>query len=418
MDIKNINCQNCGSSNIKFVDENSIICNDCSTKMMLNYSIYKNNNESSQNTKNILYEVKKTKTSSEFLRETLINLSSNDTIPYEVFENMSMFPIELSYSNYAKINVNTRINYSASIGYNKRIEHKKNGLIEYEYKTDWKPFSGHDESDVCYIHKFYGATNINHDKFDNWIDSQQINNYKETALKPTPKVPSTELIESCAKDSIYELKNKIYWSLPGDKKQDFKYNSNQTYSSESYLIPEYIQKYKYKEKEHYVSSFATKNSFLYYDFLPSNKSFFSKKIFDSQPYLIPLLILGIISFCFLFIANLFPLFDSFLSFGIPLYIPLLIGLTLSLIYITLYFILSKKTKMLINNINESNRIKKIKLLESLFLHYNLPILTIEEKEMMVFNKSNTKSSFLSALQIILYLNFIVFCFGIIVLFTL
>lgn len=276
-----VNCDNCGSSDVDIISDEMAKCRHCGATILLHAKQEMPtvmNNEihihaSSGDASNVdvgFYAIKKTIEPETFLRKGLIYISKQKETPADIFES-EIKPATHSFGSILEVNADVNINYSASIGYDRKETYKQwnNSKNCYEEKTrtvtDWSPFNGTKSGNytcnraITKINDAGYTIDYNFERAKNSEQSQNIVNYDKATFEKGTIAPYGETeIEKCKGDAISECISDAERELPGDHKKDFRSSGLATVKKvKEYSVPVYSMEYTYKDgKPRRVNSFG------------------------------------------------------------------------------------------------------------------------------------------------------------------
>ncbi len=267
-----VSCPQCGSTDITILTEQLGKCNTCSS----NVTLPKQNKV--LNVKNEFYvqqgaerevfysAIRKEFDETEFLRNTYLSLASDARTPEDIMSS-TFGTVKEGCENYLVVAGDACVQYSATIGYDRKEEYKEynKSTGKYDTKTktvtDWQAFSGshsghyveavkNDEENAIGSYGFIGA--LTSAKPENIVDMKDVDFEIEAPKAPTPS--AVEFAKEMICDSCkYEAKK----NLPGDREKDFSASGTVTVQRiDSISAPFYSIDYTYQDKKIGNSSFA------------------------------------------------------------------------------------------------------------------------------------------------------------------
>lgn len=272
--IKNLQCKNCGSTDIKLEDGYGI-CNNCGTKIIIDKNV----------TNNFITNVslKKDDLHNHFIIDTLISekefkksvyyFLTTQSTPADVLDNTDFESVEKHDAQFLVIDVRYDGNYSASIGYDRKEQYTAQEKVyvpeikDYVVKdvikertvTDWRPVSG----PVSTYQKSCVQLGIDgSDVLDKLADSLAVDidylqgqgNIKPINPDNTKNIdfytPTAKEINKAISSAEYEIYSQTHSSVigMGDHIKDFKCNVNHTIEKQTfYVATEYSMSYVYHD---------------------------------------------------------------------------------------------------------------------------------------------------------------------------
>ncbi len=267
-----VRCPQCGSGDITILTEKLGKCNMCGSNVTLPKET------SALNVKNEFYvqqgadkdvvysAIRKEFDQTEFLRNTYLSLASDARTPEDIMSS-EFGVVKESCENYLVVEGDACVDYSATIGYDRKEEYKEYNKTTGKYDTktktvtDWQAFSGSHRGHYVNAVKNDGENATGGYRFLRAYDSAKPENVvdmKDVDFDiDAPKTPNFAAVEF-AKDLICdECKYDAKKSLPGDREKDFSASGTvDVQKIESVSAPVYSIDYKYQGKEIENSSFA------------------------------------------------------------------------------------------------------------------------------------------------------------------
>ncbi len=401
---KKLVCSNCGSNELEITNSDYCICKHCGTKTFIDKkSTNITNNEIHLHIDKIdkglpFYEVVATNTPEYFLRSALIALAKNNETPSDIFDEIQFEPVETVYRKYAKINLDIKVSYTVSIGYDRQEKYKTTESVynrsknRYENKqvektrtvTDWSPLNGSKDfaysEGICldsYDFDADGEVSAIEKVFSKWVDNQPQLRYNANKNIVSPETPSEEqidkVIDSCSKDASYKCKN----SLPGDRYTSFSSSIRESHEIKSYVVPQYILNYTLEDEDYTIKSLCGYNDMMAIQYPSANKKLLGKATKQTKPLLIGSLValsMSILTSLIFLIASINGISEGTKVLGIIL----CVGLCLTAVILSQYML--KKRETFIYEFLKSQQLQKLKGLEVLLKRYKLDKLTEQEIE--------------------------------------
>lgn len=272
---KVIRCPQCGSSDITLITKETGKCNNCNgmVKFPKDKQVVNVNNQfnvqTSANKDVNFFAIKKEIDDVEFLRKTLVNLSADARTPADILT-ANFKPVIPHNEQYIVVKGDADVNYSATIGYDRKEEYKEWNSTRKQYETktktvtDWQSFSG--KHSGTYSASASNGDNLINSAFEfdvalyytkpqNIVPIDQVNFEIEA-----PNNPSSTAISNAKNKILSSCQNEAKTKLPGDRNKDFSASGTVSVTEiNSYSAPAYSITYKYKQKEIQNGSFAFGN---------------------------------------------------------------------------------------------------------------------------------------------------------------
>ncbi len=270
-----VRCPQCGSTDITILTEELGKCNMCASNVTLpkENKVLNIKNEfyiQQGADKDVCYSaIKKEFGETEFLRNTYLSLASDARTPENIMSS-EFGAVKEGCENYLLVEGDACVQYSATIGYDRKEEYKEynKSTGKYDTKTktvtDWQAFSGshsghyvkavkNDEENATGSYGFIGA--LTSAKPESIVDMGNVDFDIEAPKTPNPS--AIELAkEMICDDCKYEAKK----SLPGDREKDFSASGTvDVQRIDSISAPIYRIDYTYQNKKIENSSFAFGN---------------------------------------------------------------------------------------------------------------------------------------------------------------
>lgn len=277
METKAIRCPQCGSTDVTMFTEDLGKCNNCDANVILPKTKevvnVKNEFHIEQSAKkDVSYGViKKEYSGSDFLRKTLISIASDPRTPENILSS-SFEPVKVSTEQYLMVDGDASITYSATIGYDKKIEYREWDKYKKEYvkktktETEWQPYSGiHSGNYVECVNNVAGdKISIMENQFVlsmMSIKKGSIVDVQDVDFKAVmPEEPQLNAIERAKRKMRYSCEAEAKHNLPGDRNKDFHANGTAKINSITSLsAPVYNIDYTYSGKKIRNKAFAFGN---------------------------------------------------------------------------------------------------------------------------------------------------------------
>ncbi len=263
IDVKPLECPQCGSVETEPSSNNRWVCKFCGTSFLLqprvetqnvyneNHYYYDKDDSPSKNKSCIIARIKTQYPQSEFIRQAWIGLAQQDA-PFQVFQS-DFSKVDLVEHQVVVDYASVTLNYQASIGYdreesytvyetyNENGEEKQRAVTKTRTVTDWRPMQGNIE-----LNSTVAAENTSNLYFDDDLFRASYNSAEENDIaflteeeEKKYKVSDSALEEVSKKHEQY-YENMISSSLPGEHQKDITYSTLTKESSTSLLLtPEY-----------------------------------------------------------------------------------------------------------------------------------------------------------------------------------
>lgn len=273
-DVKNLQCKNCGSTDIKLEDDYGI-CNNCGTKIIIDKNVTNNFITNVSLKKDDLHNhfiIDTLITEKEFKKRVYYFLTTQST-PADVLDNTDFENVVKHDAQFLAIDARYDGNYSASVGYDRKEQYTAQekvyvpeikdyvvkNVIKERTVTDWRPVSG----PVSTYQKSCVQLGIDgSDVLDKLADSLAVDiDYLQAQgnIKPiNPKnsknidffTPTAKEINKAISSAEYEIYSQTHSSVigMGDHIKDFKCNVNHTIEKQTfYVATEYSMSYVYHD---------------------------------------------------------------------------------------------------------------------------------------------------------------------------
>lgn len=266
---KTIKCPQCGSTEIARESETTFHCNHCKavflaekkpdTKVVINKTTivkkYTDNNgdeglPASVGVFEPAYD------SVDFQIEAYLSLAKSLDTPPDIFQS-DFELIEETESQFALFRLKNKVSYSATIGYYRKESYQEwdSSLKKYVTKTktvtEWQPYSGQSEieNETCIRVKGDGSPN-NFLLAKSFMEDKMVD-VSQTGLSLSEiAVPSLSDKQDAKESGKYQAESKVKNNLPGDCYKDFHADTiTEIQNFSVYVVPEYVQKFKYPKSE-------------------------------------------------------------------------------------------------------------------------------------------------------------------------
>lgn len=166
----------------------------------------------------------KTVSQNDFYRQTLISMSCDDNSPEDILT-AQFGKITETQKDFLYVEADVEIDYSLSVGYDKKVETYDRNKQQYVTKTitEWQPFNGHNSSQEACI--MPNNTNDHDDVFLCNLFSKATSTTKSENVKlldDDAMSVDIESLEIAKKSMIDDCFNKV--KLPGDRQKDKKHS--------------------------------------------------------------------------------------------------------------------------------------------------------------------------------------------------
>ena len=276
-DVEAIVCTQCGSGNVELISEELGKCKNCGTQVIIKTPQQTNVINTSVNIQMMerfgkaplrFCELRKEFDATAFFVKALTEMAYDKDVPDDIFINSKFAPVKTEYRQYALAKGTAQMSYSATIGYDRKVEYKEYNSSNNSYVTktkivtDWKPFSGSHTGEYVAV-----VPNDNNQDYLDCYDyktnclSSTIEYDKSVSKAPAPLAPTSSTIESLESRVLrlaeFDCKNK----LPGDKNKDFNCSGTATLTLiESHVAPQYILNFTYGLKNYHLKAHSAKKS--------------------------------------------------------------------------------------------------------------------------------------------------------------
>ena len=202
-------------------------------------------------------EVKPEFSQEEFLRDALISLSQDAKTPVDILT-CNFGEVTQTKNQYLFIDANVTINYTCTIGIDRKEEYWDSSAQKYKTRTvtDWSPFNGsnksqekvcvkngYDEDFIYFKDRRISITYEACSKESKFADKNCDGEISNTALQNAEKI--------CGRNCFSKV------SLPGDRHKDENYSTDMKVNDiQSVVMPEYETEYTYQDKKFKATSFA------------------------------------------------------------------------------------------------------------------------------------------------------------------
>ncbi len=266
-----VNCDNCGSSDVDVISDEMAKCRHCGATILLHAKdvkptvmqneVHIHGAEVDIEDKVGCFAVKRSLTSEEFARRAYIYAVSSKTSPVDVVESEFM-PATHEYANILEVNADVNVTYSATIGYDRKVQYKelssngKSYVTKTKIVTDWSPFSGVNSGNYTEFRALNEINDLTESNVNNvfsstilTVNKNDIISYDDAEFEKgkLDSYGEGEIERSkdgCISTCAFEAKRR----LPGDHNKDFSYNGTATVKKvKEYNVPVYTTKYKYKD---------------------------------------------------------------------------------------------------------------------------------------------------------------------------
>ncbi len=264
MEKKAITCPQCGSSDLLFISTEQCVCQNCKTTVMLEKEkqpiVVQNNikiDAASDTPKTVpakysIMVIEKEITEKDFFKNMALKFALDKRTTKDFFDS-KFSPVTTTYDSLSTARGFSEIKYTASVGYNKIVQHNVNGTKFPKTITEWHPFTSSKNGD-------YTSSTLNGKVIDDQKTREKyleiLKNSKQ--IKPEDSGISdaslfgfTQEEQLCLKERInYYSKKDAINSLPGDTYKDFSCNVHTEMKNYTKtLIPRYNIEFKYNEKD-------------------------------------------------------------------------------------------------------------------------------------------------------------------------
>jgi len=198
-------------------------------------------------------KINKEFTQEEFLRSTYIDLAVSTTTPTDILKS-EFGTVKEKELEYILVQADVSINYSCTIGYDRKETYYQGDTKKTRTVTDWKPFHGSASSEEVVLVE----------------NSLEAGVYRATRARITLQTSEDSSFEVLNTDAVTVSQDAIQLGktscvdacfngvkLPGDRQKDKDYSGTATIKGlEAIVLPAYDVAYKYEGKSYDVKGFA------------------------------------------------------------------------------------------------------------------------------------------------------------------
>jgi len=290
IDVKNINCTQCGSTDVTMISESRGKCNACGSafvvKTRIEKQVIKNEthlhiHEEGPNTKSMTVGINPRFSEEKFVREAWIDLARADA-PQDIFdkdfEMVERVPHEVVVSDFE-----ADVSYHVSVGYDREepytayetyyenVPYTENGktyyrrvakqrpVTKYRTVTDWRPMSGTRRCSSTAYAENRPDTTLDENLFRVCLSTfNSSRGYDDVS----PEIELQGGISESANKKIVDthvktMRSEIKSGLPGDRNQDLSITNTEPtrMNTTTYAVFEYKTKIEYNGKNYQRSTF-------------------------------------------------------------------------------------------------------------------------------------------------------------------
>ena len=238
-------CPQCGSTDVTIMTGDMGRCNNCDSNFVLPKNekevIVKNEfHVEMKSDKEVTFTaVKKEFDETAFLRNTLISISADASTPEDILDS-EFDTTECFYENYLIVEGEANLNYTASIGYDRKVEYTEYNSTSKQYVkktktvTDWQAYSGMHSGN--YVRAVLNENELGYpDTFSFHLSCANTENIVEWDKvdfeAEAPKNPSAEAVNFAKERIRSACQAEAERALPGDRYKDFTANGTVKVSS-------------------------------------------------------------------------------------------------------------------------------------------------------------------------------------------
>jgi len=391
-----IACPQCGSTDVKFINDDIAKCNMCNSNITIpkknepinvTNNIYVNNEKEDDGVE--YYAIKKEFSESNFMRNVMLDFASDVRTPDDILDG-TFDKVSIGYGQYLITSGEAEISYSATIGYDKKVEYQewdgKKYVTKTRTETEWRPFSGTNKG--SYTSCVVNSDNTKQSPFDHNFE-HSYHSAKNTSIVPysqvdfktaEPLAPYNNAIKNAKLGILIECEAEAKEHLPGDRNKDFNANGiSKLNSINSFVVPFYKVNFNYNNIKIENKSFAFGNFKRIGETVDTSQNMMdivNKKTKGLDLFSI------FFSICWMLIMTPIFVFTKLPSF-----------LTLfGLLVVVIKILAFKKYKMLINEIISISQQKKHEHLTTLFnIRKYSPLTSEEHKKFSATDKKLPKT---------------------------
>lgn len=279
MEVKAINCPNCGSANVVMDSDTSAHCKNCNSKFKIQKdepakTVLVTNKlvvDESGNRPVPLLNLAATDVTDEtqFLRAALIGLSEGGKIPADVYE-ADFQPVKTETDCFLMVKTNVDVSYHASIGYDRQVTERVYDSAAKEYKTktktvtDWSPLSGKATYDMTGEAVLRSSVS---DKLQHIFDFKSVESnaklvpFEDSTITDEPEKPTAEDFTYAEEVAMIGAKSHCERDLPGDHVKDFSASTVcNTYETAVVSARDMILDFDYKGEKCQLRGFTSLSS--------------------------------------------------------------------------------------------------------------------------------------------------------------
>ena len=405
MEVKAINCPNCGSNNVVMDSETSTRCKNCNSK----FSIEKNEPDKTVVVSNTIVvddscksrvsllnlAAKDVTDETQFLRRSLIELSINGNVPSDIYE-ADFEPVKTETDCFLVVKANVDVSYNASVGYDRKVTEQVYDRVAKEYKTktktvtDWTPYSGratYDKTGEAVL-RTSAEDELQHIfDFKAVEEGAQLVPFEESSLTQQPETPTSDDYAYAKNEAAIGAKEACKRDMPGDHVRDFSASTVcNVYETAVISANDRILNFNYKGETSQIRGFAGIDEVRQISVPSDNKNVWTHVKSKQKPFEIAAMALYAFN---IFLSLLMLGLGSTPSVPRGTKVGVLLPFTLIGIAYFVFFVLYRRK--LVKDYSAAMQKAKIEALEKILCDKKLEPLSFEEKNDLVATNSTERS---------------------------